>query len=104
MQKTAYDVFRCLEFCRVLFRSLVTNAADRSVTVIHAPTGTVVENVLLNTHPIGIATSRDGRLAFVAGLDPSGAAGEISVLDLKRSEERRVGKEATQACGSGPTG
>ena len=70
--------------------ALVTNAADRSVTVIHSSTGTVVENVLMSTHPIGVATSHDGRLALVAGLDASGVAGEISVLDLKANGLRTI--------------
>src|SRR5690606_40263132 len=90
-QKTAYEIFTCLEFRRVLFRSLEQDAGDARAHL-HLADAAQLRDILerqrqlLRVHfQIGDGNRR--RRSFRRGrLLAPGAEGS-------RSEERRVGKE-----------
>src|SRR3989454_6995413 len=90
-QKTAYEITRCLEFRRVLFRS----RRDGERRLLHAGAAEHAERA----HVAAVAPAPD---ADAVGVDvrlrrkPAGRRdliGRLVATEVERSEERRVGKE-----------
>ncbi|MCX2947924.1 hypothetical protein [Lentzea sp. NEAU-D7] len=72
-------------------RAYVTNAADRTVSVISTATRTVTATVTVGTQPEGIAFSPDSRTAYVANAgDHNTDWGSVSVIDTTTSTVART--------------
>src|SRR5256885_8527358 len=87
-QKTAYDITRCLEFRRVLFRSSVAFAIGRVVRSVMA-FGANFASLTAGPPPLLVLARRSPSEPVPVPDDALAGVPEVN----RRSEERRVGKE-----------